>query len=117
MKMLYVKRCNKYILYFLYINSLSSLHKINSLTFIQLIEKYFPNTPSRIEGIGLYEVEQEVAKRHSRTFKRQNISGNLELEIGGDYRWRRNGEKHMFNPLTIAKLQDSVRQNNPKNHF
>ena len=41
MKMLYVKRCNKYILYFSYINSLSSLHKINSLTFIQLIEKYF----------------------------------------------------------------------------
>ena len=82
----------------------------------KLIEKYFPNTPSRIEGIGLYEVEQEVAKRHSRTFKRQNISGNLELEIGGDYRWRRNGEKHMFNPLTIAKLQDSVRQNNPKTY-
>ena len=82
----------------------------------KLIEKYFPNTPSRIEGIGLYEVEQEIAKRHNRTFKRKDISGNLDLEIGGDYRWRRNGEKHMFNPLTIAKLQEAVRQNSPKTY-
>ncbi|RXG15447.1 glutamate synthase (NADH) large subunit [Leeuwenhoekiella aestuarii] len=82
----------------------------------KLIEKYFPNTPSRIEGIGLYEVEQEIAKRHNRTFKRKDISGNLDLEIGGDYRWRRNGEKHMFNPLSIAKLQEAVRQNNPKTY-
>tara|TARA_R110002020_G_scaffold154714_2_gene334876 strand:+ start:15126 stop:19637 length:4512 start_codon:yes stop_codon:yes gene_type:complete len=82
----------------------------------KLINKYFPNTPSRIEGIGLYELEQEVAKRHYRTFKSQDISGNLEMEIGGEYRWRRNGEKHMFNPLTIAKLQEAVRQNNPKTY-
>ncbi len=77
----------------------------------KLIEKYFPNTTSRIEGIGLYEVEREVAKRHKRTFKTRDIAGNLNMEIGGDYRWRRNGEKHMFNPLSIAKLQESVRNN------
>ncbi|MCF4102547.1 glutamate synthase large subunit [Gillisia sp. M10.2A] len=79
----------------------------------QLINKYFPSTPSRIEGIGLYEVEKEVAKRHKRTFKTKHIPGDLDMEIGGEYRWRRNGEKHMFNPLTIAKLQESVRTNNP----
>ncbi|CAM4118923.1 glutamate synthase large subunit [Gillisia hiemivivida] len=78
-----------------------------------LIDKYFPNTPSRIEGIGLYEVEKEVAKRHLRTFKERNIPGSIGMEIGGDYRWRRNGEKHMFNPISIAKLQESVRTNNP----
>jgi glutamate synthase (ferredoxin) len=79
----------------------------------KLIEKYFPNTPSRIQGIGLYEVEQEVAKRHEQTFKMQDVPGNLEIEVGGEYRWRRNGEKHMFNPLSIAKLQEAVRNNNP----
>ena len=79
----------------------------------KLISKYFPNTPSRIEGIGLYEVEQEIAKRHSRTFDSKNISGNLSLDAGGEYRWRRNGERHMFNPLSIAKLQEAVRRNNP----
>ncbi|WP_031429104.1 glutamate synthase large subunit [Flavimarina sp. Hel_I_48] len=82
----------------------------------KLIDKYFPNTPSRIEGIGLYEVEQEVSKRHIRTFKKQDIDGNLDMEVGGEYRWRRNGEKHMFNPLSIAKLQESVRNNNPNTY-
>ncbi len=79
----------------------------------KFVDKYFPNTPSRIEGIGLYEVEKEVEKRHKRTFLTKDVAGNLDMEIGGEYRWRRNGEKHMFNPLSIAKLQESVRQNNP----
>jgi len=82
----------------------------------KLISKYFPNTPSRIEGIGLYEVEQEIAKRHTRSFGSKHISGNLEIEAGGEYRWRRNGERHMFNPLTIAKLQEAVRRNNPSTY-
>jgi len=33
----------------------------------------------------------------------------LGLNIGGDYRWRRNGERHLFNPTTVAKLQQAVR--------
>ncbi|RXG28971.1 glutamate synthase large subunit [Leeuwenhoekiella palythoae] len=82
----------------------------------KLISKYFPNTPSRIEGIGLYEVEQEIAKRHTRSFGSKHISGKLEIESGGEYRWRRNGERHMFNPLTIAKLQEAVRRNNPSTY-
>ncbi|PCJ82585.1 MAG: glutamate synthase large subunit [Bacteroidetes bacterium] len=77
------------------------------------VEKYFPNTPTRIQGIGLYEIEKEIAKRHKKAFKEQEISANMDLEIGGQYRWRRNGEKHLFNPLTIAKLQKSVRSNEP----
>src|SRR5690606_41303377 len=46
----------------------------------------------------------------------QKTAGNLELEVGGEYRWRRNGEKHMFNPLSIAKLQKAVRQNEPETY-
>ncbi|MGB5942625.1 MAG: glutamate synthase large subunit [Leeuwenhoekiella sp.] len=79
----------------------------------KLVDKYFPRTPSRIEGIGLYEIESEVGKRHRKAFDVKDIPGTIDMEIGGDYRWRRNGEKHMFNPLSIAKLQESVRQNNP----
>ncbi|MGB5821496.1 MAG: glutamate synthase large subunit [Saonia sp.] len=77
------------------------------------VEKYFPNTPTRIQGIGLYEIEKEVTKRHQKAYKKQEIAANLDLEIGGEYRWRRDGEKHMFNPLSIAKLQKSVRKNEP----
>ncbi|AUC82470.1 glutamate synthase large subunit [Lacinutrix sp. Bg11-31] len=73
------------------------------------VEKYFPNTPTRIQGIGLREIEQEIVKRHKRAF--QTNETNTDIEIGGEYRWRRGQEKHMFNPLTVAKLQESVRTN------
>jgi glutamate synthase (ferredoxin) len=80
------------------------------------VDKYFPNTPTRIQGIGLYEIEKEVAKRHKKAFTTQELAANLDIEVGGEYRWRRNGEKHMFNPLTIAKLQKSVRNNEPETY-
>jgi glutamate synthase (ferredoxin) len=79
----------------------------------KVVDKYFPNTPTRIQGIGLYEIEKEVSKRHKKAYQDQHIAANLDLEIGGEYRWRRDGEKHMFNPLSIAKLQKSVRNNEP----
>ncbi|HAI44187.1 MAG TPA: glutamate synthase subunit alpha, partial [Maribacter sp.] len=79
----------------------------------KVVEKYFPNTPTRIQGIGLYQIEKEIALRHHKSFSKKQIDANLDLEIGGEYRWRRDGEKHMFNPLSIAKLQKSVRNNEP----
>ena len=82
----------------------------------KVVEKYFPNTPTRIEGIGLYEIEKEITKRHSKAFHTKKVSANLDLEIGGEYRWRRDGEKHMFNPLSVAKLQKAVRNNEPKTY-
>lgn len=80
------------------------------------VDKYFPNTPTRIQGIGLYEIEKEIAKRHHKAFLDTEIAANLDLEIGGQYRWRRDGEKHLFNPLSIAKLQKSVRNNEPESY-
>ena len=76
-----------------------------------VVDKYFPNTATRIQGIGLHEIEKEINKRYSNAYKERSIDGDLELEIGGQYRWRRNGEHHLFNPLTIAKLQEAVRSN------
>ncbi|MEA1785958.1 glutamate synthase large subunit [Arenibacter sp. GZD96] len=81
-----------------------------------VVDKYFPNTPTRIQGIDLYQIEKEIAKRHQRAFAPQEIAANLDLEIGGEYRWRRDGEKHLFNPLSIAKLQHSVRSNKPESY-
>ncbi|MEQ8420299.1 MAG: glutamate synthase large subunit [Arenibacter algicola] len=80
------------------------------------VDKYFPNTPTRIQGIGLYEIEKEIAKRHHRAYLDKEIAANLDLEIGGQYRWRRDGEKHLFNPLSIAKLQKAVRNNEPESY-
>lgn len=82
----------------------------------KVVEKYFPNTPTRIQGIGLYEIEKEIAKRHAKAFAKKEVAANLDLEMGGEYRWRRDGEKHMFNPLSIAKLQNAVRNNEPASY-
>ncbi|TMM56316.1 glutamate synthase large subunit [Maribacter algarum] len=77
----------------------------------KVVGKYFPNTPTRIQGIGLYEIEKEIAKRHAKAFAKKEVAANLDVPMGGEYRWRRDGEKHMFNPLSVAKLQKAVRSN------
>ncbi|WP_299064721.1 glutamate synthase large subunit [uncultured Polaribacter sp.] len=75
----------------------------------QFVEKYFPYTASRIEGIGLYEIEKEIDQRFRQAYPDNKIDKNLGLNVGGDYRWRRNGERHLFNPTTVSKLQQAVR--------
>jgi glutamate synthase (ferredoxin) len=75
----------------------------------QFVEKYFPYTASRIEGIGLYEIEKEIDQRYKQAYPDNQINKNLGLNVGGDYRWRRNGERHLFNPTTVSKLQQAVR--------
>ncbi|APZ46519.1 glutamate synthase subunit alpha [Polaribacter reichenbachii] len=82
----------------------------------QFVEKYFPYTASRIEGIGLYEVEKEIDQRYKQAYPDNQIDKNLSLNIGGDYRWRRNGERHLFNPTTVSKLQQAVRLSDQKSY-
>ena len=81
----------------------------------KLIDRFFSNTPTRIEGINLYEIEKEISKRHSKAYLHESKLG-LPLEIGGDYRWRRDGEEHVVNPSTIASLQQAVRNNKPESY-
>jgi glutamate synthase (NADPH/NADH) large chain len=77
----------------------------------KVVNAYFPNTVTRIQGIGLREIEKEICKRHKLAYKTESIEASMEIEFGGQYKWRRDGEKHLFNPLSIAKLQESVRSN------
>ncbi|MDB5108631.1 MAG: glutamate synthase large subunit, partial [Candidatus Binatus sp.] len=77
----------------------------------EIIDRYFSWTPSRVGGVGLDTIARETAARHAHAFKAQaNLDG--ELDVGGQYQWRRRGEFHMYNPNTIAKLQHSVRSGN-----
>ena len=78
-----------------------------------LIDKYFTWTPSRVEGIGLAEIYQEVAMRHRRAFPERQLNGHV-LPAGGDYQWRKDGEVHLFNPQTIHFLQRATRNNDYK---
>jgi len=78
-----------------------------------LIDKYFTWTPSRVEGVGIDVIAQEVLQRHQRAFPDRPVNGHV-LDVGGQYQWRESGEYHLFNPQTIHKLQQAVRTRSSK---
>ena len=76
----------------------------------ELIDEYFTGTTSKLGGIGLDEVAKEVALRHAKAYPdRPSERAHRELEVGGEYQWRREGEYHLFNPETVFKLQHATR--------
>jgi glutamate synthase (ferredoxin) len=72
------------------------------------IDRYFTHTTSRIGGVDIDVIAEEVARRHKRAFGRRP-AGAEELDEGGEYQWRRDGEYHLFNPDTVFKLQHATR--------
>jgi len=72
------------------------------------VDKYFTWTASRIGGIGLEEVAAEVKVRHHNAFP-ERPAKKPDLDWGGEYQWRRDGEYHLFNPETVFKLQHATR--------
>jgi glutamate synthase (NADPH) large chain len=75
------------------------------------IDKYFTRTPSRVEGIGVFEIAEEAIRMHRAAFGDAPVLANM-LDAGGEYAWRVRGEEHMWTPDAIAKLQHSTRANN-----
>jgi glutamate synthase (NADPH) large chain len=76
-----------------------------------VIDRYFAGTPSRIAGSDLGVIAREAVERHRAAFAPPEPA-SLELEFGGEYQYRRDGEKHLWNPETIVKLQHAVLQDN-----
>ncbi|HVC14099.1 MAG TPA: glutamate synthase large subunit [Acidimicrobiales bacterium] len=75
-----------------------------------VVDEYFAGTPSRIGGVGLDVLAAEVAARHAAAhLDRPTSQAHRELEGGGEYQWRRDGEYHLFNPRTVFKLQHATR--------
>ena len=66
----------------------------------KIVNNYFPNTITRIQGVGLREIEKEIYKRHKKAYKTDEVDADLNLEFGGQYKWRRHGEKQKFKPIT-----------------
>ena len=74
-----------------------------------VIDKYFTKTASRVEGIGLNTIAEETLSRHQKAFAPRDDERDAALDTGGIYQWRANGERHLFNPVTIHKLQMATR--------
>src|SRR5688572_8194298 len=76
-----------------------------------VIDHYFTWTPSRVGGIGLDVIAQEVLARHRAAYPDRQVNGHV-LPVGGQYQWRNEGEYHLFNPESIHRLQKAVRMGN-----
>ncbi|HEX2481431.1 MAG TPA: glutamate synthase-related protein, partial [Methylomirabilota bacterium] len=74
----------------------------------EVVDRYFTGTLSRVSGIGLDVIAEEVRRRHEHAFPTRPV-GPAELDWGGEYQWRRDGEFHLFNPDTVFKLQHATR--------
>ncbi len=77
----------------------------------EFVDKYFTNTSSNIEGVGLFEVAQEAINFHNEAFGDDPLLNN-DLEAGGEFNYRVRGEEHMWTPEAIADLQHAVRTDN-----
>ncbi len=77
----------------------------------EVVDRYFTGTTSKLGGIGLDEIAEEVAKRHRTAYPRDGIApSHRDLAIGGEYQWRREGEEHLFDPETVFRLQHATRE-------
>ena len=114
----YIKAINKGILKVMSKMGISTLQSYRGAQIFEavglnqdLVDRYFSWTPSRVGGVGLEDLESECKTRHAFAYLDFRVPGNLRLRPGGQYQWRRDGEYHMWNPETIATLQDSARSN------
>ena len=111
----FIKACTKGVLKVMSKMGISTLQSYRGAQIFEavgldkaFVDRYFTWTASRIGGIGIDTVAEETAQRHAAGFPERGLDDD-ELETGGEYQWRRDGEYHLFNPETVFKLQHATR--------
>ena len=74
-----------------------------------VINKYFKGTVSRIEGVSLKDIENDVETLHSKAFDPLGLSTDTTLDSAGAHKMRSGKEEHLYNPQTIHLLQLATR--------
>ena len=75
-----------------------------------LVDRYFTGTASKLGGVGIDTIAEEVARRHRTAYPVDGIApAHRTLEIGGEYQWRREGEPHLFDPESVFRLQHATK--------
>ena len=77
----------------------------------ELVDKHFCGTSSKVEGIGIDQIQKETENRHELAFGNSPLLQN-DLDVGGDLSFRIRGEEHVWTPETIGTLQHAVRSAN-----
>ena len=75
----------------------------------EVVEKYFTDTVSRVGGITLEDIANDVDELHSAAFDPLGLDVDLTLESVGSHKERAGQEQHLYDPLTIHLLQESAR--------
>ncbi|MDP9397625.1 MAG: glutamate synthase large subunit [Actinomycetota bacterium] len=83
----------------------------------EVVDRYFTGTVSRLGGIGIDVLAEEVALRLALAYPAgdpvsgvvPNPTASRRLDGGGEYQWRRDGEVHLFDPETVFRLQHATR--------
>ena len=111
----YIKACTKGVLKVMSKMGISTLQSYRGAQIFEAIgldqafvDRFFTWTASRIGGIGIDMVAEEARRRHAVAFPARGREDD-ELDSGGEYQWRRDGEYHLFNPETVFKLQHASR--------
>ena len=73
----------------------------------EVVSRCFPGVASKVGGRGFAAIARDVLARHEHAYE---IEVDPELEVRGEYQWRREGEPHLFNPQTVYTLQHATRE-------
>jgi glutamate synthase (NADPH) large chain len=118
----YIKSVNKGLLKVMSkmgISTLQSYHGAQIFEAIglspEVIDAYFTGTASRISGIDLEIIAEEARRRHEKAYPKITEPKPF-LDLGGQYAFRAQGERHLWNPSTVAKLQHAVRLDDVKSY-
>ncbi len=113
----YIKSCTKGVVKILSKMGISTIQSYRGAQIFEavgiaksVVDKYFTWTPTRIEGIDIHQIAEEAIRDHQRAYSKQD-GVDPTLDVGGDYQWRKDGEQHLYNPLTIHTLQQACRTN------
>ena len=111
----YIRACTKGVLKVMSKMGISTLQSYRGAQIFEavglnreFVDRYFTWTPSRLGGIGIETVAAEVIRRHGLAYPERGRDDD-QLDSGGEYQWRRDGEYHLFNPETVFKLQHAAR--------
>jgi glutamate synthase domain-containing protein 2/glutamate synthase domain-containing protein 1/glutamate synthase domain-containing protein 3 len=117
----YIKAAKKGLLKIISKMGISTIHSYHGAQIFEavglsqgLVDKHFTWTASRIGGIDTEAIERDARQRHRQAYPESEIAATPELDAEGFYYWRRDGEYHMWNPDTIAKLQYASSANDAK---
>ncbi len=77
----------------------------------EVVDRCFTGTASRIGGANFASLEREIAERHADAWPDRDVNPYDEWRSSGDFHVRTGGEKHMWDPESIADLQIACRQN------